>query len=111
MKIYKVGNPNVISPRILGHEFVGEIVELDKNIKEFKLGDRVTMATTISCGNCVLCLKGLGNMCNNKIALGTIVDGAFAEYMLIPALGIIMFLNYRKKYLMKKEHYRNHLAV
>lgn len=88
LKIYKFGNPNVIPPRILGHEFVGEIIEMDKDVKNFKIGDRVTMATSVSCGTCILCLKGLGNLCGNKFAVGTMADGAFAEFMSITSHAI-----------------------
>ena len=88
LKIYNQGNPRVKPPQIIGHEFVGSIVEKDKEIKEFRLGDRVTMATSISCGRCELCRQGLNNLCHNLTPISYDYPGAFAEYMAIPAQGI-----------------------
>jgi len=88
LKIYNYGNPRVKPPQIIGHEFIGSIVEKDKEIKDFRLGDRVTMATSISCGRCELCRSGLNNLCSNLKPISYDYPGAFAEYMAIPAQGI-----------------------
>lgn len=84
LKIWKIGNPKVIPPRILGHEVCGRIVHIGEGETSLKVGDRVVVATTISCGNCYYCKNGLGNMCNNTVCVGTTYDGAFAEYFEIP---------------------------
>ncbi len=87
-KAYKIGISNIKPPVILGHEFVGEIVEVGSKIKDFRRGDRVTMATTIPCGHCDMCVKGYPNLCRNKMPVGTFINGAFAEYLEVPFKGI-----------------------
>lgn len=72
-------------PLTLGHEFVGEIVEVGSNIKDFKIGDYVAGKPTLKiCGKCVYCKTGAINMCQNRLRLGINVDGAFTEYMSYP---------------------------
>jgi L-iditol 2-dehydrogenase len=88
LKAYVHGNPRMKPPVILGHEFVGRVTEVGEGISGFKTGDRITMATSIPCGKCYLCLKGLLNMCEGLLPVGTVLNGAFAEYMLIPPQGI-----------------------
>ena len=71
-------------PRIIGHEFSGEIVEIDDTIKEYKLGDRVVIATVLPCGKCDYCLQGSTNLCVNKEGISCEYDGGFADYISIP---------------------------
>ena len=68
---------------VLGHEAVGEIVELGKDIKSFKIGDRVAIDPITPCGNCPLCKTGYYNMCNDNTAFGVDIDGVFAQYSAI----------------------------
>jgi len=70
--------------RILGHEVVGEIVEIGKNIKCLKTGMRVGVSPNVGCGICKYCLSGNTNLCPNYEAIGITYDGGFAEYMRIP---------------------------
>lgn len=84
LKIWRLGNPKVIPPRILGHELVGKIVHIGSGDTSLRVGDRVTVATTIPCGECALCRRGLGNMCEHTLCVGTTFDGAFADYIEIP---------------------------
>lgn len=84
LKIWNVGNPKVLPPRILGHELVGRIVHIGADTTPLKIGDRVVVATTISCGHCYYCENNMGNMCPSTICVGTTYDGAFAEYFEIP---------------------------
>ncbi|MGG6268188.1 zinc-dependent alcohol dehydrogenase [Leptolyngbya sp. AN03gr2] len=58
--------PTVQSGDILGHEFMGEIVELGPAVKNLKIGDRVVVPFTISCGNCYFCQKDLWSLCDNS---------------------------------------------
>jgi threonine dehydrogenase-like Zn-dependent dehydrogenase len=51
---------------ILGHEFMGEVVEVGPAVKNLKVGDRVVNPFTISCGNCLLCKEGLYSLCENS---------------------------------------------
>ncbi|MGI5850169.1 MAG: alcohol dehydrogenase catalytic domain-containing protein [Christensenellales bacterium] len=68
----------------LGHEFVGEIIEIGSKVTAFKAGDRVTMDPNIPCGNCYLCKYGHPNLCKNMYVLGTTVNGFFAQYAAAP---------------------------
>jgi len=88
VKAYSIGIASIKPPVILGHEFVGSIVEIGKSIKGFSPGERVTMATTIPCGKCRMCRKGLPNLCLDKSPVGTYINGAFAEYLEVPIRGI-----------------------
>ena len=77
-----------LGPLILGHEMSGEIVELGELPKQlgiFKVGDRVAIDPVQYCNACEVCKKGWVNLCENKTVLGVSVDGAFAEYVVVPA--------------------------
>jgi threonine dehydrogenase-like Zn-dependent dehydrogenase len=58
--------PTVQSGDILGHEFMGEVVELGSAVKNVKVGDRVVVPFTISCGNCFFCNRDLWSLCDNS---------------------------------------------
>ena len=88
LKIFTFGSPRIKPPRIIGHEFSGEIVHVGLWVKDFKIGDRVTLATTLSCGVCDYCKIGLGNLCPNSKPISLEYDGAFAEYLSIPPIAI-----------------------
>ena len=51
---------------IMGHEFMGEVVELGADVKNLNIGDRVVIPFTISCGNCFYCKKDLWSLCDNS---------------------------------------------
>ncbi|WP_330926728.1 L-threonine 3-dehydrogenase [Candidatus Sororendozoicomonas aggregata] len=70
----------------VGHEFVGEIVELGKGVQGFKLGQRVSGEGHITCGHCRNCRAGRRHLCNFTVGVGVDRDGAFAEYLSIPAV-------------------------
>lgn len=72
-------------PSIIGHEFVGQIVEIGKNVKGFKVGDRVSGEGHITCGQCRMCRTGRRVLCPKTIGVGVNRDGCFAEYVAIPA--------------------------
>jgi len=73
-------------PSILGHEFSGEIVEIGPGPESegFKIGDRVTVEEMVWCGYCRPCRDGYPNHCTNLEELGFTVDGAMAEYIVVP---------------------------
>lgn len=71
-------------PVIIGHEFAGEIVEIGKEVKDFKSGDRVTAEEMVWCGYCRPCRDGFPNHCTNLEEIGFTIDGADAEYIVIP---------------------------
>ncbi|HBE77886.1 MAG TPA: alcohol dehydrogenase [Firmicutes bacterium] len=88
LKLATVGNPRCQPPRIIGHEMVGYITHTGSKVKDFKTGDRITLATTISCGSCYYCSIGRGNICPNSQPISNALDGAFAEYIEIPEFAI-----------------------
>jgi threonine 3-dehydrogenase len=73
-------------PVTLGHEFVGEIVEIGAGVTEFQLGERVSCESHIVCNHCVACRTGNGHVCENTTILGVDVNGGFAEYVAVPAV-------------------------
>jgi len=70
---------------ILGHEYIGEIIETGSDVSNFSVGDRVVLDPNISCGRCYYCSIGKTNMCENVTVLGIFIDGGFAEYNVAPA--------------------------
>ena len=74
--------------RIPGHEVVGDIVEVGSEVKDIAVGQRVLVAPNMGCGHCRQCVSGNNNRCANYEAVGITMDGAFAEYMRIPAAAI-----------------------
>ena len=72
------------TPRIIGHEYVGEIVETGKNVTGWRVGDLVSGEGHIVCGRCRNCLAGRGHLCKETVGVGVNRDGAFAEYLVIP---------------------------
>lgn len=58
--------PTMVPGDILGHEFMGEIVDVGPEVKNLKVGDRVVVPFTISCGSCFFCDKGLNSLCDNS---------------------------------------------
>ena len=75
-------------PLIVGHEFVGEIVEVGANVTDFAPGDLVSGEGHVVCGRCRHCLAGRRHLCANTIGLGVGRDGAFAEYVVLPMTNI-----------------------
>ncbi len=72
-------------PMIIGHEFVGEIVEIGPEVSGFNLGDRVSGEGHITCGHCRNCRAGRRHLCRKTLGVGVNRTGAFAEYLAIPA--------------------------
>ena len=72
------------TPRVIGHEYVGEIVEMGSNVTGWKIGELVSGEGHIVCGRCRNCLAGNGHLCKETVGVGVNRDGAFAEYLVIP---------------------------
>jgi threonine 3-dehydrogenase len=76
---------NIHVPRIIGHEFVGHIVEIGHGVEGYSIGDRVSGEGHITCGVCRNCRAGKRHLCHKAIGIGGGRDGAFAEYLVMPA--------------------------
>ena len=70
---------------VIGHEFVGRIVELGTGVTGYKIGQRVSAEGHIVCGHCRNCRGGRQHLCPNTVGIGVNRDGAFAEYIVMPA--------------------------
>ena len=76
--------PFTTYPRIPGHEFSAEIVEIPENDKGLKVGDIVTCNPYFNCGECYSCKRGFVNCCTDNQTMGVQRDGAFCEYIAMP---------------------------
>lgn len=75
-------------PLAVGHEFSGEIVEFGSEVKGFKVGDRVSAEGHITCGVCRNCRAGRRHLCINTAGVGVNRQGAFADYLSVPAFNV-----------------------
>ncbi len=72
-------------PMTIGHEFVGVIESMGESVRGFNIGDRVSGEGHITCGHCRNCRAGKRHLCRNTFGVGVNRQGAFAEYLVIPA--------------------------
>ncbi|MCH9626414.1 MAG: L-threonine 3-dehydrogenase [Chlamydiales bacterium] len=72
-------------PSIIGHEFVGEVIDVGSTVTGFKTGDRISGEGHITCGQCRMCRTGRRVLCPQTLGIGVNRDGCFAEYVAIPA--------------------------
>ena len=75
-------------PMVIGHEFVGEIVELGAHVRDFKVGDIVSGEGHVVCGRCRNCLAGRRHLCKATQGIGVNRSGAFAEYIALPVTNV-----------------------
>jgi threonine 3-dehydrogenase len=75
-------------PMVIGHEFVGKIVELGSNVHDFQIGDLVSAEGHVVCGRCRNCLAGRRHLCHCPSGIGVNRDGAFAEYISVPVTNV-----------------------
>jgi len=75
-------------PMTVGHEFVGEIVEVGSNVADFHPGDIVSAEGHVVCGRCRNCLAGRRHLCNDTRGIGVNRPGAFAEYIAVPVTNV-----------------------
>jgi len=76
-------------PLVVGHEFAGEIAGLGPGVTEFQVGQLVTAEGHIICGHCQQCRTGNGHICKNTRIIGVDRDGAFAEFIAMPATNVL----------------------
>jgi len=72
-------------PLVLGHEAAGVVAALGPGVAGRREGDRVLIPAVLSCGRCQYCRSGRANLCDDLKMLGNNVDGAYAEYVVVPA--------------------------
>ena len=77
------------TPRVLGHEIAGEVVETGPDVKALQIGATVALQPTIYCGRCPSCDKGNWHLCPNRRFVGLDADGGFAERMVVPEPNLI----------------------
>lgn len=82
LKTYQRGHPRIPLPTPMGHEFSGTVAAVGAGVERFREGDAIACVPTAPCGACRLCRRGRENLCPD--AVGRMVFGAFAEYVLLP---------------------------
>ncbi len=75
-------------PAVLGHEMVGEILEVGSQVRRFKRGDRIIAPFNLGCGHCEQCSGGHQNVCDNFSAIGFHMSGGFGEFVHVPRADI-----------------------
>lgn len=75
-------------PLVIGHEFVGQIVEVGSNVKDFHPGEIVSGEGHVVCGRCRNCLAGRRHLCKDTKGVGVNRPGAFAEYIALPMTNV-----------------------
>ena len=75
-------------PIITGHEFAGEVVAKGDGVTSVDIGDRVSGEGHLVCGQCRNCRAGKRHLCRKTIGIGVNVQGAFAEYLAMPAVNV-----------------------
>jgi len=99
LKSFLHGNPKITPPRIIGHEFTGIVETVGAGVvggvsprrecagggrPACNVGDRIVMATSVSCGACPYCERGWTNLCVDMAAMGFKYEGGMAEYVVVP---------------------------
>ncbi|MBU9710574.1 alcohol dehydrogenase catalytic domain-containing protein [Evansella tamaricis] len=97
LRTYRHGSKKINEGTVLGHEFVGKILEIssDDSTNDFSVGDYIGVAPAIGCGECYCCKRGQFNMCNHLKTIGFQYHGAFAEQMVLPKSAFNMGNVYR----------------
>ncbi len=90
LKAITHGIASINPPVILGHEIAGQVAEVGRRVEGYQVGDRISLAPSLPCGQCAMCGRGLFNLCDHRLPVGTIIDGGFAEYLEIPARAIAL---------------------
>lgn len=75
------------APKVLGHEITGDIVEVGKKVKKYKVGDRVFVSHHVPCNNCRFCLNNQHTLCHT-LHTTNFFPGGFAEYLRVPEINV-----------------------
>ena len=79
----------LVGPMIMGHEFIGEIVEVGNDVDGFSIGDRVASGAGISCGECPRCHEGRTNLCFRYVTHGLNRHGGMAQFVAVPVSTLV----------------------
>ena len=77
------------TPLVIGHEYMGIVVEKGSEVSRVYIGERVTVEGHISCGFCRNCRRGRQHICDHTVGIGVNRDGGFAEYISVPASNVL----------------------
>ncbi len=77
------------TPLVIGHEYMGTVVEKGSEVSRVYIGERVTVEGHISCGFCRNCRRGRQHICDHTMGIGVNRDGGFAEYISVPASNVL----------------------
>ncbi len=86
--IAKVVAPVAATPVVLGHELVGDVVEVGSGVDRFRVGERVVAAHHVPCGSCHYCRRGSASMCR-QFKTSNLDPGGFAEYVRVPSPNVL----------------------
>ncbi|MDY0095237.1 MAG: Zn-dependent oxidoreductase [Candidatus Vecturithrix sp.] len=89
--IYHGTRPNTEYPKVIGHEFAGEVVKVGAKVAGLQVGDHVAVDPVLSCGSCYACSIGRHNICSKVQCLGVHLNGGFAEYSVQPQQNVYKF--------------------
>jgi threonine 3-dehydrogenase len=76
-------------PMVVGHEFMGEIVEVGSAVSTYQIGERVSGEGHIVCGKCRNCRAGRGHLCRNTLGVGVHRPGSFGEFVCLPEYNVV----------------------
>ena len=88
LKTFQSGNPRMKPPITMGHEFTGRVDAVGAGVRGFSEGERIVMATSVSCGQCFYCRRGWSNLCLDLKPMGFAFPGGMAEYLIVPELAV-----------------------
>lgn len=89
LHIFHGQNPFATYPRIIGHEFAGDVVEVGKSVSTYAAGDRVVVDPVVACGRCDACRRGRHNVCARLEVFGVHRDGGFRDEIVVPAANAV----------------------
>jgi len=89
LHIYHGANPFARYPRIIGHEFAGEVIAIGAEVTTVTIGERVVVDPVVSCGHCYPCRIGRPNVCANLEVMGVHRDGGFRHIVNVPAANLV----------------------
>ena len=87
--VYEGVTPTAYTPMTLGHEPSGIIFGIGSEVKDWKIGDRVTINPFLTCGKCISCLSGNSQICLSRRVIGIHTEGGLAEFLKVPAKNLV----------------------